>query len=173
MPTKEELEKTFKNAEPAATHLIPLAKAWDMTSGDVLELGTGYFSTLFLHWLATTYGRHVYSFESSAGGWYDRAKKHESRYHHIIHCDNWDMADIDRHWGMAFVDHSPDERRHVEIKRLKDCADLIVVHDTEPERNDSYGYAAVLDLFKYRYDYKKILPWTSILSNFIDLSELK
>lgn len=37
----------------------------------------------------------------------------------------------------------------------------MVVHDTE----DVTVYEPVLSQFKYRYDYKRMKPWTTIVSN--------
>lgn len=137
----------------------------------MLELGTGYFSTLLLHWLATTMRREVYSFESKRH-FYDRAKKYESEFHHIVYCDNWADADIEKPWGMAFVDHSPGWRRPYEVIRLANWAQYIVIHDTQAAQDGEYHFSESFPHFKYRYDYTKMLPWTSVVSNFHDLEHV-
>ena len=154
-----------------ATHVPLLVQVFEISEGDVLEMGTGYFSTLILRWLCEMHDRTLYSFESNKG-WYDRAMKKPKPFQKLTYVENWDDADIEREWGMAFIDHGPNHRRQHEIKRLANYAEYIVIHDTEPESEKSYHYSNIWNLFRSRYDYKKCLPWTSVVSNFYDLSEL-
>lgn len=164
----------YRHDKPlVATHLPLLTRVFDISEGDVLEIGTGYYSTLLLQWLSHMYKRDVYSYESS-DYWYKRSQRmQKSPYQHTIKCDNWDKADFDqKYWGMVFIDHSPNERRVVEIARLANKTDYMVIHDTDPEtgRLHHYGYDKIWNLFKYRYDYTKIVPWTTVVSNVKDLS---
>jgi len=161
----------FGTPEPVASHLILLARVFDKSEGDVLEVGTGYYSTLLLHWLGTTHKRQVYSYESS-NYWYQRAKKMENEYHHIVYCPSWDEIPTDKHWGMIFIDHGPNERRRTEIEKFKDKCDYMVIHDTEPASNRAYKYSEIWHLFKYKYDYNKILPATSVVSNSKELKDI-
>jgi hypothetical protein len=48
-----------------ATHIPLLIRVFDISEGDVLEVGTGWFSTLVLHWLAHIYKRQVYSYSTN------------------------------------------------------------------------------------------------------------
>ena len=48
-----------------ATHVPLLVRVFEMSEGDVLEMGTGYFSTLILKWLCEMHDRTLYSFEGS------------------------------------------------------------------------------------------------------------
>jgi hypothetical protein len=161
-----------------ATHIPLLVRVFDKSEGDVLEVGTGYFSTLLLKWLCTMTGRTLYSYESKES-WYKRAKTKSNNFHKVIFCPDWDKADFcDRHWGLVFIDHGPNTRRVVEIERLANKADYIVIHDTQPNSKNpdlptDYHYEKIWPLFKYRFDYKKILPWTSVVSNFKDLSDIE
>jgi hypothetical protein len=158
--------------DSVATHIPLLARVFDISEGDVLEIGTGYYSTLLLHWLSTISKRHVYSYENRTY-WFTRNQQYESKYHHIVLCTDWKSADFDqRHWGMAFIDHSPGWRRPKEVARLADKADYLVIHDTEPDENDRYAFEKTWGLFKYRYDYTKLRPNTSVVSNFKDLSNV-
>lgn len=167
------MENPFREVKGAlATHVPLLTRVFDISEGDVLEIGTGYFSTLLLHWLSTMSKRHVYSYESK-DGWYQKALKYNKNYHHIVLCKNWESADfVNKHWGVVFVDHSPEARRHVDVARLKDKADYIVIHDTSPECDEIYQYSKIWPLFKYRYDYTKIAPNTSVVSNFKNLKNI-
>ena len=154
-----------------ATHVPLLVQVFEMSEGDVLEMGTGYFSTLILRWLCEMHDRTLYSFEGNKR-WYDRAMKKPKSFQKLTYVENWDDADIERDWGMAFIDHGPNSRRHIDVARIAGYAEYIVIHDTEPESDKNYKYSKIWDLFKSRYDYKKCLPWTSVVSNFHDLSNL-
>lgn len=156
-----------------ATHVPLLVRAFDLSQGDVLEVGTGYFSSTILDWLCSISGRKLASYETDPK-WYERSKRMQSDHHDIIFVENWDDIPLaDRHWGLAFIDHSPHHRRSIEVERLKDTADYIVAHDTEPRSENLYGYPRIYSLFKYRYDYKKVEPWTSVLSNFFPLTKFE
>lgn len=155
-----------------ATHIPLLARVFDQSDGDVLELGTGYFSTLLLEWLCSISDRKITSYETNQK-WYDRAKRFQSNYHDVIKIENWDEVPTDKHWGLILIDHGPNERRIVEIERFKDKCDYMVIHDTEPESNRAYKYSEIWSLFKYKYDYTKIKPWTSVVSNFKDMKSIK
>lgn len=154
------------------THLTLLVRAFDKTEGDVLEMGTGYFSTMILRWLCEMAHRELYSCEGKKF-WYDRQMLKPKSFHHMLFTPDWDWAPIERPWGLAFIDHGPNERRHVDVKRLVDFADIIVMHDTEPQSDAGYLYSRIWPLFKYRYDYTKYIPWASAVSNKVDLSILK
>ncbi len=154
-----------------ATHVPLLVRMFDKTEGDVLEMGTGYYSTPVLAWLCELSGRNLYSYESKMK-WYAKVVRKAKPFHKIIFCQNWDEADIERHWGLAFIDHGPNKRRQIDIRRLANHADIIVIHDTEPECEKDYNYSSIFSLFKYRVDFTKYKPWTSAVSNFIDVSKI-
>jgi hypothetical protein len=118
-------------------------------------------------------GRRLISYESS-NFWYLKATKNPVPFHKVIKVSyGWDDAKIEKHWGMAFVDHWPDERRWVEIKRLANYAEYIVIHDSNLSEIKQYGYERIWPLFKYRFNYKKLNPNTTVVSNFHDLKEFK
>jgi len=151
------------------THLPVLIKIIGMTSGDVLEMGMGLYSTPFLHW-ACFPDRKLVSYESDKEC-FELNKQYNEGLHEVHFVDNWDEADIDKSWCVAFIDHAPSRRRIIDIKKLAWRARYIVIHDTQ--RNYKFcNYNEIWPLFKYRYDYKKAVPYTSVLSNFKDLSNL-
>ncbi len=159
-----------------ATHMPLLVRAFEVSEGNVLEMGTGYFSTLILRWLCEMSGRHLFSYESNRR-WYERAIREPKDYHTVQFTPNWDEADIEREWGLAFVDHGPNARRVYDIRRLANYAEYIVIHDTQPKDDKptsekGYHFSEIWALFKYRYDYTRYLPWTSCVSNFKNLSNL-
>jgi hypothetical protein len=151
------------------SHLPILIKLVNQTKGDILELGMGLYSTPFLHW-ACFPDRTLVSYESDFDCWFKNVG-YENKTHLVQLARNWDNIFIDRDWDIALVDHSPSQRRIVEIKRLANFAKYIVIHDTQ--RNSRFcDLNQIWPLFKYRYDYTKAVPHTTVVSNFVDLSFL-
>lgn len=147
------------------SHIPVLIEALRQTRGAVLELGLGISSTPLLHMLCADAGRRLISYEHEPQ-FVDMFKKYRGPMHEITLIEEWDDADMSRYpWGVILVDHKPDERRFVDIIRLKDAADFLVVHDTEPESDAIFKYTNVYPLFKYRFDYTKFKTHTTVLGN--------
>ena len=153
-----------------STHNGMLVKTLFNSKGIVIELGGGMFSTPLLHWLCKMLDRELITYEQEPN-YYSFERQFQSRQHRIRFVDNWDNIPIPKHCGMVFVDHHPPERRMIETLRFKDVADYIVIHDTERVSRE-YNRPEVFEQFKYRYDWKACKPWTSVVSNFKDLSFL-
>lgn len=153
------------------SHLPVLTKIMNLTTGSVLELGMGIFSTPYLHWACYLEKRKLVSYDhnSECVNWF---KTFVNDYHEIRFVDNWDNADLSGHWSVALVDHAPTPRRKTEIARLADSADYLVIHDSQPERNGRQKYSQIYPLFKYRKDFGRENPLTTVLSNFQDLTNL-
>lgn len=150
----------------AGTHRPVLCEAILRTTGPILELGMGDNSTPPLHEVSET-GRRVCSYDHDAT-WTARYSELRSDNHQIKHVMSWDDCPIEStRWAVALVDHSPNERRTVDITRLAEHADVVVVHDTQ---DATFGYETVFDAFKYRLDYREDAPWTTLLSNYVDVS---
>lgn len=153
------------------SHLPVLQKIINLTRGPVLELGGGAFSTPFLHWACFDNKRTLVTFDNEAK-YFDDIKSYENDYHKVNFVEDWNKVDLSGHWSMALVDHHPNLRRKEEIKRLANSCDYIVVHDTEGKWKHKFEYYKIYPLFKYRWDYTKVLPHTSVLSNLKDLTNL-
>ena len=67
----------------AASHIEPLVRAFEKTKGDVLEMGTGYYSTILLSWLCELSGRRLYSFEASRK-WFEKTVKNKKPFHDFL-----------------------------------------------------------------------------------------
>ena len=155
-----------------ASHIPILIKAFELSKGPVLEMGMGPFSTPVLHWLCLDKKRELVSYENNPN-WFNKNKIFETNSHKVTFVKDWDEIDISKiHWGVAFIDHAPNERRKVDIKKLANCADYIVIHDSGEYQDEHYLYSEIYPLFKYKYDYTKEKPYTTVLSNFKDLSIL-
>jgi hypothetical protein len=145
-----------------------LIKVIQGTSGPVLELGAGPFSTPLLHWLCAENGRKLVSYDD-VKQYYKMAKRFQSKTHSAEFVKDWNKIDIDKKWDVVFADH-PANRRVKDAIRLKDKANYIVLHDTEDR---VYGYHRLWKYFKYVYHWKLHRPWTSVISNFNDLEWIK
>lgn len=153
-----------------SSHIPVLMEVLSLTDGEVLEIGTGFYSTPFLHW-ACFGKRKLVSYENSEK-YMHYFKSFRSNEHDVIFVKDWSDAKIERPWDVVLVDHSPSLRRKEEIKRLANYATYIVVHDTQPETEDEYRFNEIYPLFKYRFDYTKPANHTTVLSNFVSLANL-
>jgi hypothetical protein len=161
----------MQNLSPSyGSHLPAVMMAVNKTDGPILELGMGLFSTPYLHF-ACYPNRRLVSYDNDSE-YYNLLQVFENDYHEICLVEDWDKINISRHWSVALVDHEPTSRRKVEIQRLVNFADYIVVHDTNPRLDAKYKYSAIYPLFKYRRDFNQKKPRTAILSNFYDPSKL-
>jgi hypothetical protein len=134
--------------------------------GPVLELGIGYGSTVLLHAMCSAMNRDLLSVDNNQN-WVDRFKSLETNLHSLTYVDSWDTIPIEHMpagwWSVALVDHAPAERRAVDIERLRQKVRFLIVHDSE---HPLYNYEPAFEKFKYRYDYKRLTPWTTVLSDF-------
>lgn len=149
-----------------------LARIMDISDGPVLELGMGIYSTPLLDIMCRESKRTLVSYDNDPI-WFEENKEWESDYHQVHLVGSYDEADIENtHWSVVLVDHKPAIRRITEIKRLAWQANYILIHDSEPEANPFFRYTWIYRFFKYRYDYTKCRPHTTVLSNFIDVTKL-
>lgn len=163
----------FNLAPIYSSHLPILIKVLQVSKGPVLELGAGVFSTPVMHWLCLEAKRTLVTYENFKEH-FEMNKVFETEIHEIKFINDWNEAKIEGvHWGVAFVDHEPRERRVVEIARLAQITDYVIVHDSEPDHDYRYNFISkAFPLFKYRYNYKRRRPHTTVLSNFKDLTNL-
>ncbi len=162
------IRKLFSGSSgPYGTHRPSLCEAIVRTTGPILELGMGNDSTPSLHAVAEACGRVVRSFDHDAA-WSERFSGLRSAHHRIAHFMSWDACPImSEVWGVVLIDHAPAERRAVDIERLAQRAQVIVVHDSE---DPSYGYDRVFGLFAHRSEDRDHRPWTMLLSNRVDVA---
>jgi hypothetical protein len=149
-----------------------LMKAVEKTTGDILELGTGLFSTPYLHYVATLYNRRLVSYENFPE-WGKRLLKHgyENKNHEIYLIDKYADAPIDREWDIVLIDQTPDSSRSEEIRRLKDKVKYIIIHDANKSNDRVTHYSTIYPLFKYRTDWTGDNNSAVVLSNLVDLED--
>lgn len=154
------------------THLGCLIKALSKTTGDVLELGMGVFSTPYLHYQCMLSNRLLVSYENYENWMNFFTKYNYANKNHEIHfIDEYKNAPIDKPWDVVLIDQTPDSSRIEEVKRLANLAKIIVIHDSGPKNERVYHYSEIYPLFKYKTVWDKDNNNTTVLSNFIDLED--
>ena len=150
--------------DPYATHMPMLLACLAHSSGPVLELGCGAYSTPVLSEVCRLQGRRLVSADNNRA-WYERLANTFNGTHEVVHVADWNYSKLqDQHWGMVLVDHSPANQRVIDARRLaKAGAEFIVMHDTD--KPEFYGYEVLFDEFKHHYTYKTMEPWTTVFSN--------
>jgi hypothetical protein len=129
-------------------------------------MGMGEYSTSFLHEYCPN--RLLVSIDNEVK-WFEKFTKLGSDTHKIKIEPNWDDATSYLQsipWDVVLIDHHPCERRVVDIELLMHNAKFIVIHDTEPRAlaAHEYNYEPTLSLFKYRWDFRKLYPNTTVVS---------
>lgn len=172
MSVEERIRAAFAGVQnPYQTHRPVLCEAvLRVPNGLILELGSGEGSTSALHEVCLATGRPVVTLDNDPT-WISRFEHFRTSDHAIVCVDSWAQLDnpIVRRlpYAIAFVDHAPAERRVVDLAWLADRAKIVVVHDTE---NPGFAYDSVFQRFRYSVTYRNYVPWTSVLSNFVDVS---
>jgi len=152
------------------THMVPLMTVIAHTKGPILELGCGDYSTPLMHALCSSTKRYILSTETDSP-WLNLFLYLQTPWHEFVHVtsyDEWKNVGNEKFWSVVLVDHKPIEQRIKDIQRLRPCTEIFVVHDTEA---DIYGYEPIFATFKYRYDYRKYIPYTTVVSDTIDVRE--
>ena len=166
----------INNHDYSSTHRRLLLKALEATTGPVLEVGIGYHSTPYLHEYCQERGRLLVSCEAYPD-WLAKFEHLATEGHKVLRCQkNYADAPVEQYpWGVALIDHGPDEQRHVEAIRAASKAQIVVIHDTEPLHEVAYILKCVWPYYRYRIDDQNgglAEGWTTALSNFIDVSKL-
>lgn|GEM_PF-1619847 len=92
----------------------------------------------------------------------DERQLHRHRHQAVVVPD-YDYAPIDdQHWSVVLLDHEPPARRGIDLERLLGKSDLVIAHDSQHE---AYGYRPFFERFKYRYDYTRLVSWTTVVSD--------
>jgi hypothetical protein len=154
----------FKNHPYRGSHLPVLFKFLSITTGPVLELGGGMYSTPFLHWQCYHTKRRLVTYDDNRAYADYLLQFADPNFHQVIIADSYDSLDLSEPWSIAFVDNSPDVRRAQDIVRLAH-ADYVIAHDADDWHEKKYQYQTILPLFRFRWRYTSAIPSTLVLSN--------
>jgi hypothetical protein len=159
---------------PTATHIGFLAGILAKTDGPVVEFGTGYYSTPIIHY--TCQDRYVLSIEMNIH-WVDYfSSRYKRDNHKYFYTNNQLLSEaffgVDEYknaqWNVAFIDHDPPEDRIKCIKKIRDKAKYLIVHDTEVDAI-SYNWNGIFDTFKYKLHCDLFNDQTTIVSDFEEI----
>lgn len=145
------------------------------TTGPILELGVGWYSTPLLHELAVCLERTVYTIDNNMD-WLAQFLPLKNRWHSVQQIGWWgELFDgtfeglLPERFGVVFVDHGQPAEREYAIRGLIERADVFVLHDTEEKF--AYGYSRVLPFFKHRWTDKCQKAWTTVCSNTLTVQD--
>lgn len=155
------------------SHLPVLMRCLELTDGPVLELGGGLYSTPFLHWACFRSGRHLVTMEKHEV-YYEYLEQYRRDWHEVEFVEDWGEMNVTRmNWGIVLVDHDPLERRPIEARRVKDCAEYVVFHDATERGAGKLGYEGAFREFKERFLFDEVGAASMVLSNFRNLERFR
>lgn len=154
------MKELFTITDNWHSHRQYLWEALELTkNGTVYEFGTGDGSTPLLKKYCELNNRNYKGFD------YDKvwAKKYNA-----YQIENWDSIPLEN-IAVLFIDHSPGERRVIDIIKWKNHAKVIVAHDTEPAADHGYKMSIAWPHFKYVKHFKTDGAWATMASNYYEL----
>lgn len=135
------LETMFIPPDPYSTHQRLLVRGLMETTGPVLELGCGHYSTPILQEICNAQGRDLLSLDNHPA-WVKQFSAKTIR---------WEHFSPTRSYGLVVVDHAdpPKHERWKQVLKLLPCCDTFVTHDTQ---DPLYGYNEIRNMFHVTED---------------------
>lgn len=146
------------------SHLAPLMECLASSTGDVLELGVGHFSTPVLHAYCLAAQRNLVSVEGDPEWFHKFKSRYDCSGHRFL------IGDYDKlvpelakqQWGVVLIDNSPGgQRRASDFRSLINCSEFVVVHDYQDE--NEAAISPMLDFLIWRR-YVDYFPPTLVAS---------
>ena len=157
--TREEFLHDCNNND--LNHRILLWEAMRLTTGKVIEFGSGHGSTPYLRQHCSDTEREFQS--------YDHNKEWaEATGATLVPFGNWGKLELNN-IDVLFIDHAPGEDRKLRIEQYKDSAQILVIHDTEPPADHGYQTRQHYPGFKYWVEIRTNGAWATMVSNHVDL----
>jgi hypothetical protein len=171
-----------------ASHQRVLLGSILRTSGPILELGVGWYSTPLLHEIATTLRRPVLTVDNNKD-WFTQFEGLENAYHQFKLVGWWGelwpwlpryLNEVDpllgkvregvsnNDFAVALIDQNQPCEREYSIRQLLGKVQVFVMHDTE--EGPAYGYNRMLPAFAHQWTDKCQRAWTTVASNVYDVS---
>lgn len=141
LPTTDDFHERLK----WGSHLPALAACLARSTGPVLELGGGHFSTPFLHAFCISSGRPLITVETDATWKMRFADCLEIQGHEFMDGPYRKVIDelvgyLGIRFGVAFIDQSPGgQERAISFQKLAPASDYVVVHDYHGENEKAIG----------------------------------
>lgn len=141
-------------------HRILLWESMQLTTGKVVEFGSGHGSTPYL-------GKHCFETNRKFESYENNESWSEITKASLV--SDWDLINLNC-VDVLFIDHAPGERRREDIQKYKDIAKILVIHDSEPAQDHGYQMRHLFPSFKYWVEIRANGAWATMVSNFVDLS---
>lgn len=135
--------------------------------GAVLEIGSGWLSTPWLHGWCAAQGRWLLTIETEDTWFAEMRALFGSTRHEFLWLERGQIEPPEEHWALVLVD-GINEDRAAWLERLAGAEKtLVVVHDTEPSRTKGEypEVPAALKLFEHRTDFTRVFPHTAVVWN--------
>jgi hypothetical protein len=158
------MSKFIENVQNWDNHRPLLWWALKETKGQiepVLEMGCGEGSTPYLMQYLKTDKRKLIS--------YDYDKEWADKYN-ANHVTDWDAIEHEN-YSVILIDHSPGERRYLDVIKLANKCDYMIIHDSEPAAT-GYMLDKVWHLFPYRRNLITDGAWATIVSTKHEIPEI-
>lgn len=123
------------------SHQCALLGCLGRTSGAVLELGMGHFSTPLLHHYCQAAQRDLVSVESDLQ-WYKTFSHYIAYMHKLILAEYDDVVPklAQRPWSVVLIDNSPGgARRAKDFTTLWPNSEYVVIHDYHQDNEEAIG----------------------------------
>jgi len=159
------------NSPRYATHQRLLRAACGLANGPIVEFGAGDYSTVLINDLYP--GRTKITIENKLE-WILHLS-HYALWDHtfVFNPDPFFCVEIADNAGVVFVDCDPANRRADIVRRLSQMnVGIVVVHDTEPDSCPEYNWGDFASGYKYQFTDSAEKPWTTALSNTIDVTKI-
>jgi hypothetical protein len=143
------------------------------TTGPVLEFAAGYWSSVTLHEICAGQNRFLLTLEPS-DHWIHKLSSLSKNGHEIRKVNpGWAECSIPeppagfRRWGLACLDHVPQEARIRHTLEARERVDVVLVHSArEPKVQEA------VETYKYVAWFDHLMPWPSaICSDTVDVGE--
>lgn len=161
------------------THVPILMALATKTTGPVVELGAGHYSTPVLHYSLKNTGRLFVSVDTSRE-WNAYFESNFKSDNHKYFCTNNKIISVDFlksaewgsfKWDVAFVDCGPEYDRARCVELLRNNSKYIIVHDTEPAAV-VYNWGNIFNTFTNQFYWDFYGNGTTVVSMTEDLSWL-
>lgn len=114
------------------------------TSGEIIELGSGNYSTPLINAIVNSSGRTATTIDNNEQ-WLEKFRYLENANHRLMYIPDWNSFHVTQNYSVAFVDHAdaPLHRRWLQVLKLIPYSDFIIVHDSE---DSLYGYREIMNM---------------------------
>lgn len=147
-----------------ASHLPPLLYVLKRVQPEcILEVGCGAYSTAMLSAYAAGSCCEHHILEGDA--------TYLAKVQDLYNCEI-DLFDphhlpdnVFRHWDLAFIDNLPEKTRAEIAVALKEYANVIVLHDSNPNWEPAYRYSKIIPMWNHSLQFTELYPHTLVLTD--------